>query len=199
MPKQRKLKGGECGCNANHIIGPIKGGSGYVNPATFTSSSIPINSYYQYNQSHGTTTDPNMTGPGGNLSSAHNLENIVSGGKKRRNSKKNKKSRKMRGGNSDTKIYDYVSDRVPYSSTYSKGGNKAKKRNGKKSRKTKGGNLLYSVFNQSSNPINSFGTTIGAYNSASIATGNGQLGDSADYNQPAMQNSGYGYNNKYLI
>ena len=84
MPRQsRKMtKGGDCGCNANHAIGSpsiISGGSaGYLNPASF--SSMPADSYYQYNTATGTSGDPTTTGADGNLISARNLPNMSSTG-----------------------------------------------------------------------------------------------------------------------
>ena len=240
MPRQsrRKIKGGDCGCNANHAIGSMSGGSGYLNPATFSSTTIPSNSYYQYNSAIGNASDPITTGQDGNMISARNLPNMSStGGKSKRKSKKSNKKqtrkrrksnrkRKVKGGNNEmmnTKIndymtntvsiphikgghahtynnenlqpYGYVMDKVPYTPTYVSGGKKSKKSKTKKSKK--GGNLAFSIFNQMSNPITSFGNISGAYNSANIATGNGQLGDNAVYNQPAS--NGYGPNNPYLI
>lgn len=240
--KMNKMKGGDCGCNANHAIGPaMTGGSGFLNSATYTNGSIPDTSYYQYNQSLGTATDPNSTGIGGNLISSRNLDNMSSmaGGRsrkrknkrakkaKRRTNRKNCKggSRRYRkkggntgmlsnelmntkisnymttpvnisdnlhttkGGSNYTSINDYITDKTPY--IFTKGGRKTKRMSG--------GVLPYSLFNQMTNPITAFGTTMGASNNASIMSGQGQPGDSAGYNQPAANNSGYNSANPYLI
>jgi len=243
MPRTRKMKGGDCGCNANHVIGTpqMNGGSGFLNPSSYGSNSISSDSYYQYNSNIGTTNDPQSTGITGNLISARNLADMSSTGGSRikplKNSNRSNASRYKKGGNNtsneimnekmnnyminstvkggnahtynnnnDLASYKYVTDTIRYMPAQLRGGKKKSKKakkskkskNKRKTKKTKkGGNLAYSIFNQMSNPISSFGTTMGAYNSASIATSQGQLGDSAVYNQPA--NSGYGPNNPYLI
>jgi hypothetical protein len=240
--KLRKIKGGDCGCNANHVIGQPMTGGGFLNPVTFTPNTLPDNSYYQYNSSIGTISDPQSTGLNGNLISARNLADMSSsgGGRKKRLSKYKKGGNPneimnekvnaymtnaislpgslIKGGNAHTynnnylDSYKYSTDHSPYISANLRGGkskkvkksNKRKSKKAKKGEKTKrtkktikGGVTPYSLFNSQTNPILSFGTTQGAYNAASIATANGQLGDNAGYNVPS--NTGYGPNNPYLI
>jgi len=240
--KIRKIKGGDCGCNASHSIGQPMTGGGFLNSATFTPNTLPDNSYYQYNSSIGTATDPQSTGPDGNSISARNLADMSStgGGRKKRISKHKKGGNPneimnekvnsymtdavslpgalTKGGNAHTynndslDSYKYTTDSSPYISANLRGGKskKAKKSNKRKSKKAKkvkktkrtkkaikGGVIPYSLFNSQTNPILSFGTTQGAYNAASIATANGQIGDNAVYNGPS--NTGYGPNNPYLI
>jgi hypothetical protein len=123
MPIQSRKKGGDCGCNANHAIGSpsiMSGGSGYLNPASF--SSMPADSYYQYNTATGTSGDPTTTGVDGNLISARNLPNMSStgGGKKRR-------KKGLKGGNNNeimnSKINDYMTNTVAMPDSTMKGGN----------------------------------------------------------------------------
>lgn len=84
------IKGGGCGCSQSPSLSMIsKGGSGYVNPASYNNtSSIP---HYSYNTHNNSVVSPD------NITSAR----LLGGKRKRRSFRKNKRRscRKSRGGN----------------------------------------------------------------------------------------------------
>lgn len=141
LKNKRLVKNGGCGCN-----NVIKGGN--INPPSFTGN-LPLRYFYGQNDY---MNDPSVASE-----SARNLPAIIKGGKRRTkkntSGKKNRRIKKMKGGDM----------------------------------------LLGSAY--SNNPLVSFGTTDGAYNSVNLLYGNQSTNPSV-YDQPAL--NGHNINNPAL-